>query len=183
MEVSTKNSTDKSLEKVSVGKPISVYTANFSKVIAKFPRTRFALIRKAPAAESAVQESFSRKVFSWRNVSVAAAILVIGVLHFAFQVSVIRNEVSENHPPLEVPPVKVEQPAAHVVVPVETEDQPDVEQPKAAIDTSSSKQARVIRQPRQTETVVPFRAQPKKREAVESRAARLRRAERLLTGV
>ena len=183
MEVSTQNSTDKSLEKVSIGKPISVYTANFSKVIAKFPRTKSALKRKLPVAKPAAREdSFSKKVFSWRNVSAAAAILVIGVLHFALQVSFIRSEVTENRPPVEVPPVTVEQPA-HAAVPVVETEEPAIVQPKRTIESSSPKQARVVRQ-RQTEFIAPpVKAQPRQREAVESRAVRLRRAERILTGV
>ena len=181
MEVSTKNSTDKSLEKVTTGKPISVYTANFSKVIAKFPRNKFALKRKSPVSGGAAQHSFSKKVFSWRNASIAAGILAIGILHFAFQVSFIRNEVSENRPLTEVPPVTVEQPPLRAMT-VESAEPADIEIKQTLRAASSPKTARVIRQ-RQSESPAPFKAQPKKREAVESRAARLRRAERILTGV
>ncbi len=183
MEVSTQNSTDQSLEKVSVGKPISVYTANFSKVIAKFPRKKLALKRKTPAVKPAAQESFSSKVFSWRNASAAAAILAIGVLHFAFQVSFIRSEVTENRPPAEVPAVTVEQPVSAVPVEAEeTADAPTKNKIESKIDASAPRTARLMRQ-RQAETPAPVKAQPRKREAVESRAARLRRVERILTGV
>ena len=118
MEVTTKNSTEKSLEKVSAGKPISVYSVNFAKVINRFPRKRFISRRKNFAGEINPQNSFSRKVFRWRNAAAVAAILAIGVLHFAFQMTVIRTEVSKNRSILEVPPVKVEPLRA---APVETE--------------------------------------------------------------
>lgn len=174
MDVSTENSTEKSLEKVSAGKPISVYTVNFAKVIKKFPRKRFALRRKAEASAAGAQNSFSKKVFNLRNAMIVAALLAIGVLHFAFQISFIRHEVSENRPAIEVPPVRIEPVSAAPIVNESIESrEKDVVAP--------SKTARAIRAPRQAEASTFGKPQPKK--AVESRAARLRRAEKILTGV
>jgi hypothetical protein len=173
MNVSTKDSREKSLEKISTGKPISVYSINFAKVINKFPGKRF--IPGQKNGKLAAQRSFSRKVFSWRNAAAVTAILAIGVLHFAFQMSIVRNELSENRPVVEVPPVKIEPLGA---APIEAEST-EIETGKT--DAAPSKLARAIKQ-RQPEPA-PFKPQLKKKEAVETRAARLRRAERLLTGV
>src|SRR5215218_6696966 len=118
MNVSTKNSTEKSLEKISAGKPISVYTVNFAEVINNIPGTRFLPQRKTDADEIAAQSSFSKKAFCRRNAAAVVAILAVGVLHFVFQMSFIRSEVSENRPILEVPPIKIESVSA---APVETE--------------------------------------------------------------
>ena len=176
MDVSTKNSTEKSLEKVSADKPISVYTVNFAKVIGKFPRRKFALKRKAEASAGRAQNSFSKKVFNRRNAVITAALLAVGVLHFAFQISFIRNEVSENRPVTEVPPVKIEPVSAvpFVEKSAETEN-------RKSDDVVPSKTVRALRTPRQAESSTFGKPPPKK--SVGSRAARLRRAEKILTGV
>ncbi len=177
MDVSTKNSSEKSLEKISAGKPISVYTVNFAEVINKFPGTRFLPQRKTDADEIAAQSSFSKKVFCWRNAAAVVSILAIGVLHFVFQISFIRSEVSENRPILEVPPIKIESVSA---APVETGSIKN--KAKKSETLASPKNVRAAVRQRQMEPA-PLKPQLKKREAVESRAARLRRAERILTGV
>jgi hypothetical protein len=175
MAVSTENSTEKSLQQVSENKPISVYSANFTKVINNFAGKRFVPKRRTGADGVVEPRSFSKKVFSWRNAAAMAAILAIGVFHFVFQMSFIRSEVSENYPLIQVPPVKVE---PLRTAPVEAEPS-DFKIKKTAAELPP-KPARTVRQQQQPEPA-PLKAQPKK--AVESRAERLRRAERILTGI
>jgi hypothetical protein len=178
MNVSTENSTEKSLEQVSGNKPVSVYSVKFTKVINNFAGK--SIIQKKPSNQSVAQKSFTQKVFRWRNAAAIAAILTIGVLHFVLQVSFIRSEVSENLPVMEVPPVKTESLRA---APVET-GATNIELKKidAAVPSNSMRVARQ-RQSEPAAVTPSSKPQPKKREATDSRAARLRRAEKILTGV
>ena len=176
MNASTENSTEKSLQKVSAEKPTSVYSVKFTKVINNFAEE--SVITKQKSSKIAAQNSFSKKVFRWRNAAAMAAILAIGVFHFAFQMSFIRSEVSENRPVIEVPPVNLEPVRT---APVETESA-DVEIRKINAELPP-KRTRAVRQKQSAAFAAPSKPQLKKREAVETRAVRLRRAERILTGV
>ncbi|HEY8558910.1 MAG TPA: hypothetical protein VIL74_00805 [Pyrinomonadaceae bacterium] len=175
MEVGTEKSTEKSLEKVAAGKPVSVYSVNFTKVINKFSGKIFVV--KPNSNGVAAPRNFSRRVFNWRNAAIAAAIMAIGVLHFAFQMSIVRNEVGENRPLYQVPPVGTEPLTAP---PIESEPAPvEIKKIHAPLPPKSS--ARAVRE-RPIEPA-PLKPRSKKKEAVDTRAARLRRAERILTGV
>jgi hypothetical protein len=125
----------------------------------------------------AVRPSFSGRIFTRRNITLTAAILAIGVLHFVFQISFIRREVSNTRPLFEVPPVKVEplpaMPAESKPVAFESKKTDAPDHPKKSVPDVKSRRA----------AVVPLKPQPRKREAVETRAERLRRAEKILTGV
>jgi len=186
MNAETEISTEEKLETVSEHqKPVAVYTVNFANVVGNFTEKRLVRRRKSTmvekSAEKSAGKSFSKKIFNWRNAVPVAAILAIGVLHFAFQISVIRPEVSENRPVVEVPPIKVEPARTLPVVTV-----PAAETNKTAGVTAPQKTALRVkaRQLQAAPSVAPSK-QPvmKKKEAVESRAERLRRAERLLTGI
>src|SRR5215203_686145 len=113
MSVSTKNSSEKTLEKALEDKPVSVYSINFARVINNLNDKRLAPnAKKGGLLEAGARKSLSKKIFQSRNAIAVAAILAIGVLHFAFQMSFIRYDVSKNRPPLEVLPVKIEQHSA-----------------------------------------------------------------------
>lgn len=185
MNAETEILTEENLEKVEEQKPVAVYSVNFTNAIGNFAEKRLVRRRNTTILKPVkVEKSLSKKIFNWRNAVPVAAILAIGVLHFAFQMSVIRPEVSENHPVVEVPPVKLEParalsseavPAAPVAI-----------EPKRTETSAPQKTAQRVK-PRQLEAApasAPAR-QPvmRKKEAVESRAERLRRAERLLTGI
>ncbi len=176
MNATTENSTEKALEKVTAEKPLSVYSVNFARVINNFAEKKSIAGRKGRTGAMTVPGSFSRKIFKWRNAVAVAAILAIGVLHFAFQMSVIRTEVSKTSHAVEVPPVRVEPVRA---APVEAA--PAEFKPKKINSALPSKNLPAVKK-RQAE-IAPVKPQPKKKEAVETRSERLRRAERILTGV
>lgn len=178
METSTENSTEKSLEKVLEKKPVSVYSVSFADIINDAEREF--LIERATAkkpVERAPQSKLSKAVFSWRNAIAVGAILAVGVLHFAFQLSFIQLENNQNQRVAEVP-AKIEQLLEQPVdnKPVEFK----VKKADAVIPEKSAPQ--VVRQ-RQFEAAPSKQPSVKKKEAVESRAERLRRAEKLLTGI
>lgn len=110
------------------------------------------------------------------------AILVLAALHFAFQFSFIRSENIENSQVDEIPavvnetPDKIEQVQEQAI-----ETEPAKLKTKKLDDAKPPKPVAVIKQ-RRIE-IAPSKPLPKKKIAVESRAARLRRAERILTGV
>lgn len=189
MNAETEISTQESLEKSPEQKPVAVYSVNFANAIGNFTEKRLVRRRRSAVSKAApVKKSLSRKIFNWRNAVPVAAILAIGVLHFAFQMSVIRPEVSENRPVVEVPPVTMEAPRALTVEAV-----PAIADTKK-VEASAAPQKTALRvKPRQAEIrqseirqseIAPSK-QPvsRKKETVESRAERLRRAERLLTGI
>lgn len=110
------------------------------------------------------------------------AILVLAALHFAFQFSFIRSENIENSRVDEVPvkvnetPDKFEQVQERVI-----ENQPTRFKTKKINNAKPTKNIVMVKQ-HQTK-IVPSKPLAKKKITVESRAARLRRAERILTGV
>lgn len=177
MSLKTENSSKKSLE-VAEKKPVSVYSVNFARVINNLTDKKTALKRKNASLKKADGNSFSKKVFQWRNAVAVAAILAIGVLHFAFQISFINREVGKNRPLIEVPPVKIE-PAPVELIKPESEDA-DFEAKKVNAPLAP-KAAKTVKQ--RAVEFAPVKPQPKKKDAVESRDERLRRAEKILTGV
>ncbi len=181
------NLSEKSLEKVSGEKPVSLYSLSFTQIVNDAER-EFLIARSKvikPKKLKAIKikradnrSSFSKRVFNWRNAAVIAAILAVGVLQFIYQLSVIKTENTQ----LPEPPAKSKQ----------IREQPAVAVP-AAFDAKKveialpEKPAPVIRQPkivRQSEVEnAPSKLPLKKKEAVETRAERLRRAEKILTGI
>jgi hypothetical protein len=134
------------------------------------------------------ENSSFKKLFNWRSEIAFVAILAIAVLHFAFQFSFIRSENVENSRAVEFPvkaaefPVKIAQ--AHPQN-VETEsaeiESNKITEKKKVYNAKPPKPILPVRE-RRIE-IAPSKPQPKKKTPVESRAARLRRAEKILTGV
>jgi hypothetical protein len=122
-----------------------------------------------------------KELFKWRSELAFVAILAIAILHFAFQFSFIRSENSENSRAAEFP-VKIEQPLPQVVEikPAEIEAKKQFETKKI---TSVKPPKSVVPIRQQRTEAAPSKPLLKKKVPVESRAARLRRAERILTGV
>ncbi len=174
MKRATGNSTEKNLEKVSEKNPVSVYSLNFTPIINDAER-EFLIERSKPKkiTKPGNKSQFSKAVFNWRNAAAVAAILVVGILHFAYQLSVIKTEKTQIiESPAKIEQVR-EQPAA--TEPAEFE-------AKKIEEVMPEKTAPLLRQ-RQTETAPSPKPQLKKKEAIESRATRLRQAEKILTGI
>lgn len=184
MNAETEILTEEKSEQLAEQKPVAVYSINFAEAIGNFAEKRLVRQRKPVAVEKRVEKSLSRKIFNWRNAVPVGAILAIGVLHFAFQISVIRPEVSENRVIDKVQPVSVEQLRA---VPVEAVPVvPAVVEKKDAETVAPQKTAMRVKT-RQfeaaPEAAAPSKPVVRKKEATESRSERLRRAEKILTGI
>jgi len=174
----TENPAEKALEQVSDNKPVSVYSVNFARAVRNLGGKRFIVKRPLQPVDLARRNSLSGRIFNLRNAVLTAAILAVGVLHFAFQMSFIQTEVGKNLPPVkQVPPVKSE-PARVAAV----ENLPAEVEVKKADAVLPAKNVRTNKSRLAVETA-PAKPQTKRREAGETRAERLRRAERILTGV
>ena len=179
MDAATENKAEKSLEKVTVKKPLSVYSLNFSRALNNFAEKRHIVMRRAGSGEVEWRRgSLSGKIFNRRNAVLLAAILTIGVLHFALQMSFIRKEVSKTRPAIEVPAIQMEPVAAP---PVNVQPAADFDSKK--MPARQPQKAVLPLKSRPQFDTAPAKMTPKRKEAGESRAARLRRAERLLTGI
>jgi len=178
MNTSREDSTEKMLETKSEKRPVSVYSVSFTQIISDAEREFLMERAKSVKPEqTAKQSTLSDTLFNWRNAIAVAAILVIGVLHFVFQISFIRRESAENRVPAEAP-AKIEQ------LREKTADNKPVEfeAKKADEVVVPEKNKRAIKQNRPEAIAV--KPPPKKREQpAETRAERLRRAERILTGI
>ena len=104
-----------------------------------------------------------------------AAILAVGVLHFVYQLSFISTETSENRGMAEAP-AKIEQVR-----------QPPVEAPPVELEAKKTNEVTAPKPAAPVQKLqpqaAPAKTQLKKKEPVETRAERLRRAEKILTGV
>jgi hypothetical protein len=176
MKTSTENSSENPLERAAgQEEQVSVYSVNFTQIINNHNADREVVVKPLKAEspeEKNNQPWLSRTVFKRRNTIGIAAILVVGILHFAFQISFIQTEkrqVAEapakiepaRAQPAESKPVEFEATKADIVLPEKTAPQTRQRQPETA----------------------PAKMQLKKKEAIEPRAARLRRAEKILTGI
>jgi hypothetical protein len=168
------SSTEKNLEKVSEKPPVSVYSVSFTEIITDAEREFLIERSKAKKNQNPDNKSlFSKAVFKWRNAVAIAAILAVGVLHFAYQLSVIKTESTQ----VAEFPVKTEQ------VSKQTAETKSIEfEAKKADVVNLEKPVPTIIKQRQTE-VAPSKPQYKKKVTVETKSARLRRAEKLLTGI
>ena len=128
------------------------------------------------------KKSFLKKIYGKRYKIIIAGILAIAVVHFAVQLSFIRSENSRSDEltaqieglKSEVPPVEVKQPDSRIID-IKPE---EYEVRKVKVVTIPEYVQPAPR--RQVEIVQP---QPKKKPARETKAERLRRAERILTGI
>ncbi|HVE59235.1 MAG TPA: hypothetical protein VNB22_20595 [Pyrinomonadaceae bacterium] len=175
MKTSTENSSENPLERAAEKEQISVYSVNFTQIVNNHNAEK-EIIVKPLTAESPEERKkrlrLSGTILKRRNTIGIAAILVVGILHFAFQLSVIQTEkkqVAEN--PVSIEQVR-EQPA---------ETKPGEFQATKTDVILPEKTAPQIKQ-RQPE-IAPLKPQLKKKEAIDSRAERLRRAEKILTGI
>ncbi len=169
MEISTK----KNLEKVSEERPLSAYSASFTPIINDAER-EFLMERSKPQKTTKTDKRslFSKKIFKWRNAVAIGAILAVGVLHFVFQISFIETEkmhVAEL-------PVKLEQ------IGEQTSATKPIEFEVKKVDVVNLEKTAPANSQRQSE-VAPAKPQFKKKDSVEPRVTRLRRAEKLLTGI
>lgn len=174
MKTSTENSSENPLERVAEREQVSVYSVNFTQIINHNAEKEIIIkpIKAESLEETNAQTRFSKIIFKRRNAIGIAAILTIGILHFAFQISFIQSEktqVAEN-------PVKIETVSEQ---PAETK--PSEFEVKKADIILPPKPAPQIKQ-RQPE-LAPAKPQLKKKDSVETRAERLRRAEKILTGI
>ncbi len=137
-----------------------------------------------------VVNNISKAISKWQNVFAVAAIVAIAVLHFIIQSNFIQSEKSKNLIVEEVsvkadrirlPNFETEQ-----VRPQTVEIKENTVEPKKINKVISNQPAPQIkqRQNEKTEIVLP-KTQPqiKKKEVVDPRTERLRRAERILTGI
>lgn len=171
MSTSTEKSSQENPENISKEQSVSAYSLDFTQDNNNNAETEIVRKDSKPADKS----SISKRMLKWQNALAIAAILTIAALHFVFQSSFIQSENSQNLLVDEFP-VKVEQ-----------VNQPSVEiksadfEVKKINDVMSPKIKPNVRQ-RRSEAVT-SKPQPKKKDAVETPAQRLRRAERILTGV
>lgn len=183
MKVPTGISTEESLEAVSEKNPVSIYTLDFA-ATEKRGEPKSLEMRPLRDDDLRVRRSarhFSKKIFKWRNAAAVAAILAVGATHFVFQFT-FQKEISENRRPVETPLV-AEENVAREPVAVETKPaEPEFVPPRISI-APPRKNAPVLK-PRQAQAEsAPVKPQIKKRVPAETEAERLRRVERVLTGV
>jgi len=179
MKTSTENSSENPLERVADKEQVSVYSVSFTQIINPNAEREIVLkpIKAANLEKANNQSRLSKTIFKRRNAIGIVAILAIGVLHFVFQISFIQSEktqVAEN-------PVKIEtiseQPAE--IKPAEIK--PAEFEVKKADIILPPKPAPQIKQ-RQTE-IAPAKPQLKKKDSAPTKSERLRRAEKILTGI
>lgn len=137
-----------------------------------------------------VVSNISKVISKWQNVFAVAAIIAIAVLHFVIQSNFIQSEKSKNLTVEEVsvktdrirlPKFETEQVRPQTVqIKENTIEAKKINKVISNQPTSQIKQ----RQNEKTEIVLP-KPQPqiKKKEIVDPRTERLRRAERILTGI
>lgn len=185
MNASTENSAEKSLENIATGKPVSVCSISFAPLITDEEREFIMQRLTAKKTVSPARQTALKKfVFNWRSAAIAAAILTIGILHFAFQMTFIRSEVSKVRPAMETQmavesaaPVKQEIETPAPIAPIQEE------QKQANNAAVPGKVLPAVRRPQAETAPVRQQSQPKRREMPETREERLRRVEKMLTGV
>ena len=132
-----------------------------------------------------IQNLFLKKIARKHYIVLGAAILVITVTHFVLQLSFIQTKNLQVTEDLQVVETSVEnvEPGEQTVVNKEQRFDAKEYKTKKTKNTFAPKTVKAIVQ-RQPEREPPTpRILPKKRVFGESRAARLRRAEKILTGV
>lgn len=196
MEIPAENLTEKSLEAVTGKNPSAVYSVNFTKVadynaeqktVLQKPTANGALREKSGNVEKSEkgEKTFSGKVFRRRNAFVLVAIAAVCVFHFAFQF-LFQTQIAEDRSQIEIPAVAEEvrsqpvesEPAAIEPAAIET-----VELEAKKIDYAPPRVSAPVFKRREPEAAPVAKPPAKKKVSVETRAERLRRVERSLTGV
>ncbi len=126
------------------------------------------------SAKTTAKSSFSKIMSKWQNALAVAAILTVAVLQFVFQISFVQPETVKNLR-VDAPSVKIEQ------VPQENLEIKSVGFEAKKINDAMPKIVPTVKQRRPE--IVPPKPQPKQKNAAEIRAERLRRAEKILTGL
>lgn len=128
--------------------------------------------------KAVIQNSFLKRLASRNYLIIGAAIVVIAVAQFVLQIAFIQKEnlravetSASDIKPLDQPVFEKEK------NPVAEEYQPE----KTNVPMNAPKAVKTV--VRRRVEVAPTRITPKKREVRETRAERLRRAEKLLTGI
>ena len=128
----------------------------------------------APEANGQQNASPLRKALQNTNAIAIAGIFILIVLHFVSQFTIFKVETAQNAPVrAEIVPAPENQQVAEIKVVEETKNLEAVE--------TVERVTPVVAQPKSKPA--PVRVSPKKKEPRETRAERLRRAERILTGV
>jgi type IV secretory pathway VirB10-like protein len=189
MSSQTENSSKKSLETVAEQNRVSVYTVNFTEIVNQPEVKNFIPHEKKieDLDKMRNRSAISRVLFRWRSAIAAAAILIVGILNFAFQMS-FQSEVAENAPAAETSvvkePLQTTVAAEQKTPPMnesKTEVAPKILESKKA-DRVAARKVEPQTKPRRAE-IVPVKTHTRKKTAIETTAERLRRAERILTGV
>ena len=164
------------METIGQEKSASVYSLSFTQIINNFAKKKIVKpLESGEIAPTDDRSAFSKVVFRRRNAIAVAAILAIGILHFAFQMSFIQRENKENPYASEMvvaPSKVVERSIVIASSEFEMNEADDVKREKAA---PAFKQARI--------ETAPSKMPSKKNDFAETRAERLRRAEKILTGI
>lgn len=174
MKTSTENSSENPLERGAEREQVSVYSVNFTQIINHNAEKEIVLkpIKAEVLEKTNNQSRLSGIIFKRRNAIGIAAILAIGILHFAFQISFIQSEKT----PIAENPVKIEtvseQPTENKPAEFEVKKADIILPPKPAPPTKL----------RQTE-IAPAKPQLKKKDSAPTKSERLRRAEKILTGI
>lgn len=174
MKKSSENTSEKLLERVSEENPASVYSVNFTQIIGNDVEKKVAgeNLKPEECEKSNNCPAFFGMIFKRRNEMSVAAIFAIGILHFVFQLSFIRSE----KPQLDEAPVKIEQVREQTVEtkPIEFEAKKvNIVLPEKTVPTVRRRQPEIV----------PSKTHFRKKDADETRTARLRRAEKILTGI
>jgi hypothetical protein len=189
MSSQMENSSKKSLETVAERSRVSVYTVNFTGIVDQPEMKKFVPQEERVEDSDKMKKrgAVSRILLRWRSAIAASAILVVGVLNFAFQLS-FQQEVAEKNPAAEMPVVK--EPSQTTVA---------AEQKTPPMDESKTQIAPKILEAKKADRIPARKVEPqtkasraenvqvkthtRKKSPVETAAERLRRAERILTGV
>jgi anti-sigma-K factor RskA len=197
MENQTENSTEKALEVIAENNSLSVYTVNFTQHISGANESQLlpSAAEKQCAAEAKKRGAVSRQLFRWRSAIAISAILAVAVLHFTYQLSfqtiAVENQTAATPVPVAEKTLR-EETAQNKPVEIEAEiidekslrKRVSLDDKKVSLDEKPSRDKVLKVKSRPIENAAVRQApQNRKRIIVETRAERLRRAEKILTGI
>ena len=179
MNKSAETLTKTSIEAVSEENPVSDYSISF---VPPFMMDAGRDFDKTAVSDAPAKPSFSRKISRWQKAFIIAAILTVAALHFVIQSSFVESETGKNLSVDEIP-AQLEQIPPPIAAGREDfqPGQNDTTVFKAKKINEATPKILPQIKPRQNETDV---SKPvKKKDGGETRAERLRRAEKILTGI
>lgn len=179
MNASTDQQTNPEPRNSDIQNPVSKYSLSFGRDILTDEEREFLMERTKPLRSNKPSEEVVRpfrSLMNRRNLGLLAAILAVAVVHFSLQLNFSRKERSALRvPPIVEAPLIPDSVSPPTVIVAETEFQPE--------NISVQPAPAPVAVPRRESTTKNARPQAPKPEATESRAARLRRAEKILTGI